>query len=48
LQSARKATALQTDLRGNFDNHAVAIELRKVDISKFRLVSEKFRWSFQY
>ncbi|MFZ0641427.1 MAG: hypothetical protein WA020_06585 [Candidatus Acidiferrales bacterium] len=36
------------DLRGNLENHAVAIELRKVDISKFRLVSEKFRWSFQY
>ncbi|MGB6876053.1 MAG: hypothetical protein WBD87_08460 [Candidatus Acidiferrales bacterium] len=36
------------DLRGNSDNHAVAIELRKVDISKFRLVSEKFRWSFRY
>ncbi len=35
------------ELRGNFDNHSVVIELRKVDISKFRLVSEKFRWSFQ-
>lgn len=34
------------ELRGDFDGHPVVIELRKVDISKFRLVSEKFRWAF--
>lgn len=40
--------AQHLELRGNFEDHPVVIDLRKVDPSKYRLVSEKFRWSFRY
>ncbi|HEV3512377.1 MAG TPA: hypothetical protein VGS05_11780, partial [Candidatus Sulfotelmatobacter sp.] len=36
------------ELRGNFKSQPVAIELRKVDASKFELMSRGFHWINEY